>query len=498
MFSELQRIADDVNRLAVGASVDEWGVPLLNRVVILEILPDREEILFYDDDNAGMVENLQYNPKVSLSITNVKTFEGRQVKGIAEVEGSASPMTETGRRLLERAIAQGVKRFIRLKIAEIFGVIQTDKSLRNPDWRGKIFPSYESLNIQYPVFSPQNLQPAKIQSFKETFDPFFQAQFEKRFPGFVGTVELRGAPNISPRFIIGAEENFVLWGDRFKNKTFFNFSRPSPIAMYLPDWSTNDGIEFKGWAKFHFFGKTVVQVNEAWHKIGFKDPMQAIHFFPEEIYRVNQRQRKAILKGRGRSAWLPAPAVQKRFNLHVTLDRSVEIEQTSPKVASAPAFAPLALMLSDEPIAQDLIALLKSDLDVQLVPIERYDRSLLANACCLMTVFGNRATEVDLHYLRALFDAAAFYSDANLERKSVKFIVFIVAFEQSISLRAAINALESFAKTLNQSSSTSVEIAVMFLPQQTNSQRFESELRSRVQSVLNADVFVELNHFKIA
>jgi predicted pyridoxine 5'-phosphate oxidase superfamily flavin-nucleotide-binding protein len=270
MFNDLKRLAESNNHVAVGATVDRHGVPQITRIVILDIDEEREEILFYDANNSASVDNLQYNPKVSLSITNVKIFDGRQVKGLGDVVLAVAPTTSFGRRRYADAIEQGVKYFVRLRIAEMFDVVPKEKSVRNSEQHGSAFSEYDKINIAYPTFSPSMLQPQTLDGFKEMFNPFLQAQFEKRSPGFVGTVEFRGAPNISPRWIVGAEENFILWGDLFKNKTFFNFSRPSPIAVYSMDWETGEGMECQGWAKFFFFGKSVARVNEAWISINQK------------------------------------------------------------------------------------------------------------------------------------------------------------------------------------------------------------------------------------
>lgn len=495
MLYDLKIIADEINRVAVGASVDLWGVPQLTKVILLDILEESEEILFYDAYNGTMIENLQYNPKVSLSITNVRTFNGRQVKGIASVVTSVVPVTPVGRKLYSDAISRGVRYFIKMHIAEIFDVIQKDKSLREAAWRGKAFQQFDKLDITYPAFSPSQLQPVKINAFQETFRPFVQAQLEKRFPGFVGTVEFRGAPNISPRFIISAEENFLLWGDRFKNKTFFNFSRPSPVAMLALDWETGDSLEFQGWGKFFFFGKTVLLVNEVWRKIGFKDPMQAIHFFPEEIYRVQQNKRVPILKGRNRADWLPQPTVKKQFNLDVTPTAPL----AEPPKAMPPTAPPLPkiVMLSNEHLAAHICASLKQDFNMKLLPIEDYDRAHLTDALCVMTTIGNRAAEVDLYYLRALLDAAAFYGDANLERDKVKFIVFVAAFERSLALRALINALEAYVKTLNQSNRTKVELAFLSLPADAENDDIKPEIRRKVLEVLQPKKMGELNYLNV-
>ncbi len=497
MMNELTAIANEINRVAIGASVDMWGVPQLTRVILLDIIEESETILLYDANDSTTIENLQYNPKMSLSITNVKTFNGRQVKGLAEVATSVAPITPIGIKLYGDAIQRGVRHFIKLRVAEIFDVIQKDKSLRQSEWKGKVFAEFDKINVGYAAFAPSELQPIRVNSFKETFNPLLQSLLEKRFPGFIGTVEFRGAPNISPRFIISAEDNFLLWGDRFKNKTFFNFSRPSPVSALALDWDSGNSVEFIGWGKFFFFGKTVALVNDVWRKIGFKDPMQAIHFFPEEIYRTDQNKRRSILKGRSRAEWLPQSSVKKMFNLHISVSASnAETSTTAPNLAPSVALKPKAAMISNEALATHIISSLKQDLNVKLLTIEQYDRAHLSESTCLMATIGNRGTEVDLHYLRALLDAASFYSEANLNRKTVKFIIFIAAFEKSLTHRALINALESYIKTLNQAYPTKIEVAFIALPPDAESDAVQPEIRKKVLFALQTNELGELNYFK--
>ncbi|MDW8465941.1 MAG: hypothetical protein RML35_07120 [Chloroherpetonaceae bacterium] len=421
------------------------------------------------------------------------------------------PITAAGKLRYAEAIRKGVRHFATMRIAEIYDVIQKDKHLREPDWKGKAFSEYDHLRIEYPLFSPTALEPQSYPQFQRQFAPFFTTLFAQRYPGYVGTVKLRGAPNISPRFIIAAQENFLLWGDRFKNKTFFNFSRPSPITVFAPNPETGEAFLFKGWARFHFFGKTVVMVNEAWHQIGFKDPMQAVHFYPEEIERIlPQQNMQRYYEARPREKWLPPPVLTEQRRVQ---SGSAEVEKgiTANKLEALPRptigvagdrmprtdTRLRAIMLSDEPLALELVAPLKPDIDVSIVPLERYDRSYLVKTDVVMAVFGNRATEVDLFYLRCLLDAAAFYSETSGEHAAVRFIVFIAAFEKSPSLKAMMNALEIYVKMLNQVGKTKVELMFIWLPAHLNAKALKADVRQRVSSLLFASEFGELNYLRL-
>lgn len=504
MIYDLPFIAEAIGYIAIGASVDVWGVPQLGRITIVDILAEQEEILFYDTDRVGLLENVAHNPKMSLSITNVKTFNGRQVKGLVEKVDSLRPVTEVGKVRYAEALKKGIESFAKMRIAEIYDVIQKEKPLREAEWKGKAFAEYDKLRIEYPLFSPTALEPQNMPEFQHRFGPFFTALFTLRIPGYVGTVELRGTPNISPRFIIAAESNFLLWGDRFKNKTFFNFSRPSPITVFTPNPETGDAFIFKGWAKFHFFGKTVVKVNEAWHQIGFKDPMQAVHFYPEEIDVIAaNKPPQRYFEARAREKWLPLPVFEAHAaQLGEAVESKAQLQSSSQSAIKHGAKVSVrthlkAVMLSDEPLAMELIAPLRPEVEVLMLPIEKYDRTHLVKTDVVMSIFGNRATEVDLFYLRSLLDAATFYSETDLGRIAVRFLIFIASFEKSPSLKAMMNALETYIKTLNQVGRTKIELMFVWLPHHFQAQAFQAEVRRRVTNLLITDEFGELNYLRL-
>ena len=64
---------------------------------------------------------------------------------------------------------------------------------------------------------------------------------------FVGSVDAKGVPNISPRYvldIIGNEK--LLFGDSFQSKTLDNVERWNKVTVALVDSETMGGFQLKG------------------------------------------------------------------------------------------------------------------------------------------------------------------------------------------------------------------------------------------------------------
>jgi predicted pyridoxine 5'-phosphate oxidase superfamily flavin-nucleotide-binding protein len=63
----------------------------------------------------------------------------------------------------------------------------------------------------------------------------------------VGSVDARGVPNISPRFVLAViDDERLLFADAFKNKTFDNIKAWKKVTVSVMDKETMGGFQLKG------------------------------------------------------------------------------------------------------------------------------------------------------------------------------------------------------------------------------------------------------------
>jgi len=64
----------------------------------------------------------------------------------------------------------------------------------------------------------------------------------------IGSVDKRGIPNISPRFVLGivGDNSKLLFGDLFENKTFANLLAWNKVTASIIDKDTMSGYQLKG------------------------------------------------------------------------------------------------------------------------------------------------------------------------------------------------------------------------------------------------------------
>jgi predicted pyridoxine 5'-phosphate oxidase superfamily flavin-nucleotide-binding protein len=64
---------------------------------------------------------------------------------------------------------------------------------------------------------------------------------------YVGTVDMLGVPNISPRFVMAIlEDEKMVFADAFMNKTFANIKSWSKVTIAVVDKEHRSGFQLKG------------------------------------------------------------------------------------------------------------------------------------------------------------------------------------------------------------------------------------------------------------
>lgn len=530
MIETVKQLLNAVGRFAVVASADEWGLVHLSHVTIVDVAGTT--IYFTDSGDSELAKNISFNPKVSFSIVDIKTFSGVQVKGAVREVTDVKVLTDVGKTLYYESVKSNNQPLFRLDIAEIYDVLQKnpEQSLRTPQWTNPANTGYQGVRVSYKPFSAPKPQ-AMPSLLKSSLETFASAMLEKLYPSFVGTAETGGTPNISPRFLLQVQNEFLLWGDKFKNKTFLNFSRPSPISSLMMNWETLTGYELKGWAQFHFFGKTIQTVHEYWSKLGFSDPLQAVHFYPEEVYRIENGKRTRVWTSHERTEWLTKstllpvvlPPVEESgatvgnsagsngSTIAGNSGNSANLSGTSRSTASTQPLQPAApvsdtpnllemgkpvlAVLGDNPFLDwatetigetaSVISLTK-ERESQPQKLESIKNHLRLQPTLPVTVISmmtGDSIERDFRSLSTLFNFIGLFLRGRTGETKLKIILPSLKSAAHAALHfSMMNAVESFVKTYNQMTSADIEIAHLPLPMEQAGQT--GELPAAIQDKL--------------
>lgn len=498
MIDRVKQFAEEVARRALFSSADEWGLVHLSQATILDVIDSA--IYFTDDAGSDLERNAPLNPKMSLSLIDIKRFDGLQVKGVVREVESYKPVSNIGERLYQEHIASRKAPLFRLDLAEVYDLMQKQTSLRVPEWNNPVPTGYQSTRIAYRPFVPPK-EVEMPQPLRQALSELQRKLYDKRQPVFVGTTEQGGSPNLSPRFLLDASQNFLLWGDKFKNKTFLNFSRPSPISVYAVDLDTRTGYELKGWASFHFFGKTMMLVNEKWRQLGFSEPLQAVHFRVEEAYQVQSGKRTLVWQAHERREWLmkvPLTPVALPEMISTASPKASAIGAASKPSASNPVAPsvsrgasekpvaalprlelgkPVMVVLGEHPALDALEAVAAETVTVIALEKERENRAekieqlrvalRLQGSFPLYAValFPGDAVERDIKTLSALFNFLGFFFRERAEGGKLKLILPSFKTKNSPALYfSSMNAVEAFIKTHNQMSAPDIEPVQLPMP----------------------------------
>lgn len=64
--------------------------------------------------------------------------------------------------------------------------------------------------------------------------------------GWVCTVDSKGMPNVSPRFVLEIGPDWIAWSNSFTNKTFYNMGQNPAVTVGFADYDRRTGYELSG------------------------------------------------------------------------------------------------------------------------------------------------------------------------------------------------------------------------------------------------------------
>lgn len=285
---------------AVLATRDEAGCPYLAPLFFWYV--DDTSIWFSLGPSSRTRNHLKQFPEAAVSLVNWDKFEGLQVKGVATMESMDGLELDASTRALVASF--GNTAAFRLTVQEVYDIIPgKDKDLRKPLWTA---PGAWSHASRPPTFRTPDIAPRAMPSIlRSELSDMCEVQRNKFVPAYVATTNEQGVPNISPRFILEVGEDYWFYGDGFRNKTFMNASRPSPLAIAVVDWVQDVAFTARGWSEVRFSGEYLAKVRSYWEQMNFKPAaVQAVLFRPESIDRLDLKAPKPVFSGNQRTAWL--------------------------------------------------------------------------------------------------------------------------------------------------------------------------------------------------
>lgn len=288
---------------AVVASRDEFGVPHLSPEIIWHW--DKEAIWFSKFPRTRTLKNIARFPETAVSIVDWAKFQGLQIKGIAtRVAQLPAGIEAPGE--LKRMQGAGITELVRLEVMEVYDVIPKEGAdLSIPLWwkRRHWSTAREMIAFQTPALQPVSIP----DSLRNTLSPIVDRLRKKFVPAFIGTLGDESVPNISPRFILEVGANYWFYGDGFRNKTFMNTARPSPLSIAVVDWDAERGYLAHGWTEFKFTGEWLEKIKSHWSEMSFKGKaIQAVLFHPENIEEIGITAPRTLFTGRTHATWTAA------------------------------------------------------------------------------------------------------------------------------------------------------------------------------------------------
>lgn len=281
------------------------GLP--NVVALFLYYWDADSWMFALFPQSETLKNIDQFPEVSLSVVDWVNLRGFQIKGLASRVQLPRDFRPRSKEAWNQVIAMGATQYVKVEPYELYDVIPKEglnKPLwkKGPSWHRSTLPPLFSIP---PHFSMQIGSVPLPKTLQASIEQIHRTNLTMKVPCFLGTVDEKGIPNVSPRFLLELNPDHWLYGDGFMNKTFLNITRPSPAAITLIDWNAQKGFQTKGWCETKFSGELIGKVKEHWERLGFRiKAIQAVLYHPEEIYEVELGLRRQVFEGHPQSKWL--------------------------------------------------------------------------------------------------------------------------------------------------------------------------------------------------
>jgi predicted pyridoxine 5'-phosphate oxidase superfamily flavin-nucleotide-binding protein len=300
LVSDIERLATRNASRIVVATRDADGVPNVSPEFLFHWGEDR--IYFAKFPGSETLDNLRRAPEITVSLVDWVGREGLQLKGRARPVdlGAVAVARPTIRDWL---VGLGCNQVIEVEVHEVFDAKPGDDR-RGPLWTSGVawVSGAKPAPFRRPEVQPLPMDAALLRQMQAVV----RYNLDARVPSFLATVDDRGVPNLSPRFVLEADSDFLLYGDAFKNKSFLNLARPSPVSLALINWDKRFGYQVRGWSDPQYRGEWILRVQEHWQRIGFKNGLvQAVLIRPEEVFQVEIGPRRRVFTGNERAAWLP-------------------------------------------------------------------------------------------------------------------------------------------------------------------------------------------------
>lgn len=299
-LSEVERLAARNESRIVVATRDADGVPNVSPEFLFHW--SEHKLYFAKFGGSETLANIKAFPEVSISLVDWVGKEGLQFKGTAravDLRGVAVARPQ----IRDWLVGLGCTQAVEVDVHEVFDASPKNDQ-RSPLWKSGAtwVTSTKPAPFKRPHIAPVGLDSVLVRQMQAVV----RYNLDTRTPSFLATVDDRGVPNLSPRFILEADVDFLLYGDAFKNKSFLNLSRPCPVALAVVNWDKRFGYQVRGWSDPQYRGEWILRVQEHWEKIGFKIGLvQAVLIRPEEVFQVEVGPRRHLFTGNPRSAWLP-------------------------------------------------------------------------------------------------------------------------------------------------------------------------------------------------
>ena len=112
----------------------------------------------------------------------------------------------------------------------------------------------------------------------------------------IGSVDAKGIPNISPRFVLAILENErLLFADAFKNKTFANLKGWNKVTAAVIDRETMGGFQLKGEGVEIKDKDLIKQATDKLMEFGFNTkPQRAWTLVVKEIYSLKPSSKSKV------------------------------------------------------------------------------------------------------------------------------------------------------------------------------------------------------------